>query len=123
MLESEKNSGSISIESVLESIRNQADVIKLVNFLEKRTGKTTELDSLKISDNERRKRLGERIRMMRHGLGLKQIELAEKIGVSKGAVAAYEVGRNEPNLKSLIALSRVLGVPTDWLLGEAPLPQ
>ena len=113
----------ISVEAILSGLQNQDNAIRLIKFLEKKTGRTFEFDSLKLSDEERRKRLGERIRIMRHGLGLKQVELAEKLGVSKGAIAAYEIGRSEPNLKNLIGLSRILGVPTDWLLGESPLPQ
>ena len=113
----------ISAEAILSGLQNQDNAIRLIKFLEKKTGRTFEFDSLKLSDEERRKRLGERIRIMRHGLGLKQVELAEKLGVSKGAIAAYEIGRSEPNLKNLIGLSRILGVPTDWLLGESPLPQ
>ena len=121
--EREEEVHSISAEAILSGLQKQDDAIELIKFLEKKIGRKFELDSLKLSDEERRKKLGERIRMMRHGLGLKQIELAEKLGVSKGAVAAYEIGRTEPNLKNLIGLSRILGVPTDWLLGEAPLPK
>lgn len=98
----------------------------LIEYLQKLIGapvKPIEFDSLKISDEERRKRLGARIRIMRKGIALKQSELAEKIGVTKAAVTAYEAGRSEPNLKNLIGLSRVLGVSIDWLLGEAPLPK
>lgn len=119
-----RNSQGISIEALLTGMRNRADVNELIKFLEKKTGRTIgELDPLKLSDEERRKQFGERLRMARHGARLKQVELAEEIGVSKGAVAAYEVGRSEPNLRNLIALSRVLGVPADWLLGESSLPQ
>lgn len=121
--ESEEEIKSISAEAILSGLQKQDDAIEFIKFLEKKLGGKFEFDSLRLSDEERRKRLGERIRMMRHGLGLKQIELAEKLGVSKGAIAAYEIGKNEPNLKNLIGLSRILGVPTDWLLGEAPLPK
>lgn len=121
--ESEEKFNGISAEAILSGLRKQNNAIEVIKFLEKELGRRFELDSLKVSDEERRKKLGERIRLMRHGLGLKQIELAEKLGVSKGAIAAYEIGKNEPNLKNLIGLSRILGVSTDWLLGEAPLPQ
>lgn len=121
--ESEEEIKSVSAEAILSGLQKQDDAIEFMKFLEKKLGRKFEFDSLRLSDEERRKKLGERIRMMRHGLGLKQIELAEKLGVSKGAIAAYEIGKNEPNLKNLIGLSRILGVPTDWLLGEAPLPK
>lgn len=86
--------------------------------------KEIELDSLKLSDEERRKRFGARIRMMRQLLGLKQVDLAEKLNISPQALAIYETGRREPNLKNLIALARALNTTADWLLGEPPpLPQ
>lgn len=82
----------------------------------------TEFDSLKLSDTERRKRFGDKIRMMRQLLGLTQSDLATKLGVTKSAITLYETGKSEPNFKNLIKLSRVLSVTTDWLLGEPPPP-
>lgn len=113
----------ISVEAVLSGLQKRNDAIDVIKYLEKKLGRTFELDSLKLSDEKWRKRLGDRIRMMRCGLELTQAELAAKIGVTKAAVTAYELGRSEPNLKNLVRLSRALEVPTDWLLGEAPLPQ
>lgn len=118
-----ESANAISAEAVLSGLHKRKDAIDVIKYLEKHFGRTFEFDSLKLSDEERRKQFGERVRMMRHGAGLKQVELAEKLGVSKGAVASYEIGRSEPNLKNLIGLSRILGVPTGWLLGEEPLPQ
>ena len=83
--------------------------------------KEIEVDSLKLSDDERRKRFGARLRMVRKLLGLTQAELAEKIGMSKQAITLYETGRREASYKSLVALSRALNVTTDWLL-DAPPP-
>ena len=39
--------------------------------------------------------MNERIKAVRTALGLSQQEFAEKIGIKRGAVANYEVGRNE----------------------------
>lgn len=83
--------------------------------------KEIEVDSLKLSDDERRKRFGARLRMVRQLLGLTQAELAEKIGMSKQAITLYETGRREASYKSLVSLSRALNVTTDWLL-DAPPP-
>lgn len=77
-----------------------------------------ERDSLKLSDNERRKRFGARLKLLRQALGLKQADLAEKLKVSTPAIAVYETGKREPSLKNLIQLSRALNTTTDWLLGE-----
>lgn len=83
-------------------------------------GKPLELDSLKLSDEERRKRFGSRIRMLRKALGLTQEQLAEKINATKPSIAAYETGRREAGYRNLIGLSRALNTTTDWLLGEPP---
>lgn len=83
--------------------------------------KENEIDSLKLSDDERRKQFGARLRKMRQLLGLTQAELAEKIGMSKQAITLYETGRREAGYKNLVALSRALNVTTDWLL-DAPPP-
>lgn len=79
-------------------------------------------DSSKLSDEERRKQFGARVRTMRRLLGLTQAELAEKLGATPQALAFYETGRREPPFKNLLALSQVLGVTTDWLLGNEPPP-
>ena len=80
--------------------------------------KEIELDSLKLSDEERRKQFGSRVRMIRQLLGLTQAELVKKIGVTNQAIATYEKGKREATYKNLIGLSRALNVTTDWLLGE-----
>ena len=99
-------------------------LLKLENNRESALDKTIkgiESDSLKLSDDERRKQFGARLRKMRQLLGLTQAELAEKIGMSKQAITLYETGRREASYKNLVALSRALNVTTDWLL-DAPPP-
>lgn len=79
-----------------------------------------EFDSLKLTDKERRKRFGQRIKIMRDLRGLTQTQLAAQLGITPQAVAAFERGKAEPSLKSLIGLSRALEVTTDWLLDAEP---
>jgi putative transcriptional regulator len=56
-------------------------------------------------------------RMAAHGgAGLGQQELADAVGLSQATISDYERGRRRPNLSTLIALSRILAVSTDWLL-------
>lgn len=90
----------------------------MLEHMKNNSDEPIEFDSLKLSDAERRKRFGARIKLLRQALGLKQADLAAKLNISPQALAIYETGRREPNLKNLILLSRVLGVPADWLLGE-----
>ncbi len=111
----------LSLAVALTGMNQKPDELaRLLKYLEEFKGEkiSVELDTLKLSDTERRKRFGERIRWMRHTAQLKQSELAVKVGVTKAAIAAYEEGRSEPNLRNAIALSRALGIRVGWLLGE-----
>ncbi len=99
-------------------------LLKLENNRESALSKAIKengIDSLNLSDDERRKKFGARLRKMRQLLGLTQAELADKIGMSKQAITLYETGRREAGYKNLVALSRALNVTTDWLL-DAPPP-
>ena len=116
----------LALTAVLTGMNKKPDELaRFIKHLETMTGEkiVIELDTLKLSDAERRERFGERVRWMRRGAQLKQSDLAEKIGVSKAAIAAYEEGRSEPNLRNVIALSRALGVRVGWLLGEETLSE
>ena len=71
-------------------------------------------------DDDRRKAIGARIKMIRQVLGLNQANVAEKLNVSPALITAYETGRREPSIKVLIQLARLLNVTTDWLLDVPP---
>lgn len=60
---------------------------------------------------------GRNICSERHRLGLTQLELADRIGVSANAVSAWENGSFEPNSNSLKKLSKLFSCSTDYLLG------
>ena len=64
--------------------------------------------------------LGTRIAALRHEAGLSQRELAAALSVSTSAIGMYEQGRREPSIDRLIALSRLFGVSTDYLLLGQP---
>lgn len=61
--------------------------------------------------------LGDKLRDLRNERNLSQAQLARRIGVNSSTVALYETGDRLPSLPRLIALSRSLGVTTDYLLG------
>lgn len=62
--------------------------------------------------------IGEIIGKLRYERKLSQRQLAIKVGLkSPSTIAAYEQGTRFPSLDTLIALSRALGVTTDYLLG------
>jgi len=43
-------------------------------------------------------------------------DLADLVAVTQGCIGHYETGRREPSLDTLVALSNILGVTTDYLL-------
>ena len=62
--------------------------------------------------------LSEKIVYCRKRAGLSQEELAERVGVSRQAVSKWELGDAAPEVGKLLALAKVFGVTTDWLLSE-----
>ena len=60
--------------------------------------------------------LGKRIADLRHKKGLKQEELAEKLGVSAQAVSKWENDQTCPDISLLPTLAKILGVSVDELL-------
>ncbi len=61
-------------------------------------------------DNEVLKQLGERIVELRKDKGLKQIELAVKLGIEDSALRRIESGRTNPTTKTLLSIARELDV-------------
>lgn len=64
--------------------------------------------------------LGARIATLRRSRDMSQESLAKALGVSPSAVGMYEQGRREPSAATLVALSRLFGVSTDYLLTGSP---
>lgn len=62
--------------------------------------------------------LGEKIREARKQCGLSQEQLAEKMSVSRSAVAKWESGIGLPDVNNLKALAKLLDVSIDFLLDE-----
>ena len=68
-------------------------------------------------DDDIRTLLGERIRQLRKTRGWRQVDFAEKLGVSKQCVANWENGGFLPSILTLMRLCEVFSVSTDHLLG------
>ena len=58
----------------------------------------------------------EHLLQLRKGRGLKQTELAEKIGISWRAYQTYERGQREPTLSTLVTLADFYGITVDELI-------
>lgn len=63
-------------------------------------------------------KLEEKLVSLRKANGLSQIELAEKMNVSRQAVSRWEVGASVPSIENLKFLSELYGVSIDWLINE-----
>lgn len=61
---------------------------------------------------------GFRIRNLRKQNNLTQLQLAERLGLTKSVISAYENGMRLPSYDILISISRIFKVSTDYLLGE-----
>jgi len=61
-----------------------------------------------------------RLRGARLRAGLNQVELAEKLGVSKGAVGNWESGQNPPGDARLRKIAEILSTSADYLKGLVP---
>lgn len=63
-------------------------------------------------------KLGERIKELRVSAHLTQVELAKKLGVSKGTIGNYETGVREPNRQMQEAIADLFNVELDYLNGR-----
>ena len=62
--------------------------------------------------------LGEKIKEARKQCGLSQEQLAEKMAVSRSAVAKWEANNGLPDVENLKALAQLLNVSVDYLLDD-----
>lgn len=60
--------------------------------------------------------LGSRIMQRRKELGIKQSELAEKLGISDNQISNIENGKSFPKLNNFISLCNILNCNADYLL-------
>lgn len=61
--------------------------------------------------SEMRKRIGQ----LRKSLGLTQKQFGEKIGIQRGTVTNYELGRNIPTETVRLMICKIYGVRREWL--------
>ena len=61
--------------------------------------------------------LGKRINEQRAAMGWSQVQLAEKLSVSKQTVSNWENENIQPSIEMLVRVSKLFHVSTDYLLG------
>ena len=59
----------------------------------------------------------ERIRELRHSLGINQVEFAKRLNVTKQFISNWENNNIMPAIDMLIRISKTFSVSADYLLG------
>ncbi len=59
-----------------------------------------------------------RIRQLREDAGLKQYELAAKMGIKQSSVHRWEYNQSNPTPDKLLALADLFDVSVDYILGR-----
>ena len=60
---------------------------------------------------------GNRLKTLRIHAKLTQSQLAQKLGLTKSVISAYETGLRLPSYDVLIHIAKIFNVSTDYLLG------
>ncbi len=66
--------------------------------------------------------IGKRLRALREGKGLKQVDIAKMLGVSRTTYTQYETEKSEPDLATVAKLAEFFNTTTDYLLGISDDP-
>ena len=62
--------------------------------------------------------LGDNIRLLRSVRGISQVELGEKLNVSKQSISNWENGNIQPSIEMLMKIADFFSVSTDFLLSQ-----
>lgn len=69
----------------------------------------------------KKKEIGKLVRVARKTLGLSQMKLAEKIGVSYQQVQKYESGKSEISITRFCQLASALNIPVKTLMSQGTM--
>lgn len=62
--------------------------------------------------------LSQKLKELRKTQGLTQLELAERLFVSRQAISGWEAGTSRPSTENLQSLSRLFNIPLETLLDD-----
>lgn len=65
--------------------------------------------------------IGNKITLLRKGLGISQAELAKSVGASRTIIGNYERDINTPSIEMVLKLAKTFNVSTDYLIGDGQL--
>ncbi len=60
--------------------------------------------------------IADRIRYLRDKAGMKQVELAKRLGISRSAVNSWEMSLSFPSIANIIEMTQIFHVSADYLL-------
>lgn len=63
--------------------------------------------------------ISKRLKQLRAEHNLTQTDLAKVLGIAKTTLAAYEQGKSEPNIDTIIKIADFFNITTDYLLGHS----
>lgn len=63
---------------------------------------------------------GNTLKTLRLQVNMTQPQLANKLGLTKSVISAYETGLRMPSYDVLIHIAQIFKVSTDYLLGQEP---
>lgn len=63
------------------------------------------------------KKIGSIIKELRKEKNLTQSELANLLFTSQDTISLWELDKSLPDVKSVVEMSKIFGVPTDYILG------
>ena len=66
--------------------------------------------------------IGKRLKLLREEMGLKQIDIAEMLGVSRTTYTQYETEKSEPDLATVAKLAEIYNTSVDFILGKTDIP-
>jgi Zn-dependent peptidase ImmA (M78 family)/transcriptional regulator with XRE-family HTH domain len=65
----------------------------------------------------------DRLRIAREAVGLLKRELAERVGVTAGAISQYEGGKVRPSPGTLVQIAQHLGYPVEFFVSDRPVEE
>ena len=61
----------------------------------------------------------ERLKNLRKEVGLTQVDVAGKLGISQQAYASWERGVKKPTQENLVKIAQIMNVSVDYLVGNS----
>lgn len=74
-------------------------------------------DIIFVEGSDEKVEFSNRLKELRTQAGLTQLQLAQRLGITKSVISFYELSERAPSPDVLIRLAKIFHVSTDYLLG------